>query len=190
MRKLKETLNSFFKKTAAEIKKQYGTKSDMSHLEFCTSGAAMINGLKFSFVIDNVGSSTDQGLCVSLSGDAVASGSFTASSQIELDCFINGKQTKLTKKLTAIEKNDGKKILQAKFKGLHLESGVTKEKDEEQAFDHKMRSQLKFSFVPCYTLPEDAEIMLTVYPYDNILEGAASKWIYACSDASSLTKYL
>lgn len=182
-------INEIFKKTAAEFKKQYGISNDLSRLKFCSNGAAMINGLRFSFVIDNIGGTSDSGFCVAISGDAVADGSFGAS-PIELVYGMGGKQTKLTKKLSKVVKKDGKTILQAKFSGLHLESGLTSESDEEKRFAQKMQAQLHFSFTPSYSADKDAEVMITVYPYDNILEGAANKWIYACSDPSSLIKYL
>lgn len=186
---MRSSIGDIFKKTKAEIAKQYGMKSDMTALEFCSLGAAMINGLKFSFVIDNLGGASDKGLCVALSGDAVSDGRFKASS-IELKCTVGGKQALIKKKLQPVTKKDGKLILQAKFESLHIESGLELDKEDEKRFEQKMKNQLCFEFIPEYSGSEDEEIMLTVYPYENILEGAASKWRYVCADASSLIKYL
>lgn len=186
---MKASINSVFKKVASEVDRRYGVSSDATFLTFCSLGAAMINGLPFSFVIDNIGGPSDKGLCVAVSGDAVSEGKLTAS-EIELSGLIGGKQTAIKKKLTLVEKKDGKKILQAKFSGLHIASGLKVKETDEERFSRKMKNQLKFSFTPKYDCESDAEVMLTVYPYENILNGAASKWRYACRDEGSLEKYL
>lgn len=186
---MRSSIGDIFKKTKAEIAKQYGMKSDMTSLEFCSLGAAMINGLPFSFVIDNTGEASDKGLCVAISGDVISDGRFKAS-PIVLKCMIGGKQTAIKKKLQFVTKKDGKQILQAKFEGLHIESGLELDKEDEKRFEQKMKNQLRFEFTPEYSGSEDEEIMLTVYPYENILEGAASKWRFVCADAASLVKYL
>lgn len=186
---MKSSFNDIIKKTKKEIIRQYGIKSDLTALKFCSLGAAMINGLPFSFVIDNTGGASDKGLCVAISGNAVSGGSFKAQ-QITLTGFIGGRQTVLKRKLAVVAKKDGKLILQAKFSDLHIESGLSLEKDDEKRFAQKLQNQLRFEFTPEYNGSEDEEILLTVYPYENILEGAASKWRYACSDPASLVKYL
>lgn len=186
---MRSSINDIYKKTKAEIARQYGFKNDLTALKFCSLGAAMINGLPFSFVIDNTGCESDKGLCVAISGNAVSDKSFKAS-QIELTCHVDGRQTRIKKKLVPVTKKDGKLILQAKFSGLHIESGLALDKEDEKRFVQKMKNQLRFEFTPEYSGDEDEEILLTVYPYENILEGAASKWRYACADAASLVKYL
>lgn len=181
-------MNNIFKSVKKEIDRQYGMTS-MTSLKLVSAGAAMINSLPFKFDIDNIGAASDKGFCVAISGDAVDSGDFKAK-EIELSGCIKGHQTTIKKKLTFIQKKDGKHILQAKFSDVRLESGLSDEKDKEKAFMEKLKRQLHFKLVPIYENKEDAEVMLTIYPYANILDGAISKWLSVCSDEASLIKYL
>lgn len=181
-------MNSFFKKVKAEFDRQYGQGNEVS-LSFVSLGAAMINGLPFKFDIDNKGISSDKGLCVAISGDIVSSGDFGAK-EITLSGIIGGRQTTIKKKLNLVTKKDGKIILQAKFQGIKIQNGLELDKDEEKRFEQKLKRQLHFSFIPYYDGKDDGEVMLTVYPYDNVLNGAASKWRNVCADEASLIKYL
>lgn len=181
-------MSNIFKSVKKEIEKQYG-RGDATSLRLISTGAAMIDSLPFKFDIDNVGEASDKGLCVAISGDAVNDGSFKAN-EIELSGMIKGRQTVIKKKLSFVQKKDGKFILQAKLQDVRLESGLLEEKDEEKAFMQKLKRQLHFRLVPSYKGEQDTEIMLTVYPYANILDGAVSKWINVCSDEASLVKYL
>lgn len=185
---MKSKLNGVIKSIKAEVNRQYGMTDKLTSLSFCSLGAAMINGLPFSFVIDNLGGASEKGLCVSLSGDAVTEGRLTAG-DIELRASIKGRQTLVKKKLLLVEKKDGKKILQAKFSSLYIENGIVKGESDEERFQRKLKNQLKFTFTPSYH-GKDEEVMLTVYPYESVLEGAASKWRYVCEDESSVEKYL
>lgn len=181
-------MNNIFTRVRKELEKQYGG-GNMTALRFVSLGAAMINGLPFKFDIDNIGEKSDKGLCVAISGDAIENGSFTAK-EITLSGFIGGRQTTIKKKLSLVEKKDGKHIYQAKFPDVMLESGLDLDKDEEKSFEQKLKRQLHFTFIPCYTDIEDGEVMLTVYPYANILQGAANKYRNVCADEGSLIKYL
>ncbi|MBP1572986.1 MAG: hypothetical protein J6A55_04190 [Oscillospiraceae bacterium] len=180
-------MNNIFTRVKKELERQYG--ANMPSLRFVSLGAAMIHGLPFKFDIDNVGDESDKGLCVAISGDSIENGSFTVK-DITLNCFIGGRQTTIKKKLSLVEKKDGKHVYQAKFSDITLQSGLELDKDEEKRFEQKLKRQLHFSFTPCYTDIEDGEVMLTVYPYANILEGAANKYRNVCADESSLIKYL
>lgn len=181
-------MSNFFKKVKNEVEKQYGI-GNMTSLRFVGLGAAMIHGLPFKFDIDNIGEESDKGFCIAISGDAIENGSFTAK-EITLSGFFNGRQTTIKKKLSLIEKKDGKHIYQAKFSEIKLQSGLGLDDDDEKRFEQKLKRQLHFCFTPCYTDTQDGEVMLTVYPYANVLEGAASKWRNVCADESSLIKYL
>lgn len=181
-------MNNIFSRVKKQIELQYG-KGNMPSLRFVSLGAAMIHGLPFKFDVDNIGDESDKGLCVAISGDAVENGSFTAK-EITLTGFLGGRQTTIKKKLSLVQKKDGKHIFQAKFDTIQLPGGLDLDKDEEKRFEQKLKRQLHFTFTPCYTDIEDGEVMLTVYPYANILEGAASKYRNVCADESSLIKYL
>lgn len=156
-------------------------------LKFSTCGEIMINGLPFSFGVESDGISSDKGLVVSISGEAVDSGKLTFD-KIELNLLSGAKVKSAERKLEKVTKKDGKKIYQVRFPEVFIpvcpkEPAFSFKKNQsEEDFLNRLSSEISFKVVPKYKESDESEVMITVYPIENPLDGLAVQWKNCTSD--------
>ncbi|WP_295211779.1 hypothetical protein [Ruminococcus sp.] len=153
-------------------------------LEFSTCGEVMIDGLPFAFGVESAGKASDKGLCVSISGDAVNDGRVTFS---DVEYYENhgGKITVVKYDLKLVTKSDGKKIYQAKFSKIPItekDTSVLFRKMTEEEVIQRINCEIAFKVTPHFNGDDTPEVMLTVYPYENLLTGSAVQWLNVTSD--------
>lgn len=153
-------------------------------LEFATCGEIMIDGLSFSFGVESAGAASVKGLCVSVSGEAVDSGEVTFT-DLQYHEQHGGNITVVKHDFPLVTKKDGKKIYQAKFTKIPIteySSGAFFRKVTEQDVIDRINAQISFRVTPHYSGDGLPEIMLSVYPYENPLNGSATQWLNVTSD--------
>lgn len=160
-------------------------KSKKVKLDYTTCGEIMINELPFSFGVESAGKASDQGLCVSISGESVDNGEVTFS-DLEYHEMHGGNVTIVKMEFKFVTKKDGKKIYQAKFSKIPITEFSTGmfggNKVTEETVIDRLNAEISFKVTPHYNGTEEPEIMLTVYPYENPLTGSCVKWIKVTSD--------
>lgn len=159
------------------------TASQVS-LEFCTCGEIMIDGLPFSFGVESAGKASNQGLCVSVSGEAVDKGEVTFT-DLQFHEIHGGNITIVKHSFPLVTKKDGKKIYQAKFTQIPIvecTKGSFFKKTTEQDIINRMNAQISFRVTPHYSGKDMPEVMLSVYPYENPLTGSATEWKKVTAD--------
>ncbi|WP_124097931.1 hypothetical protein [Ruminococcus sp. Marseille-P6503] len=155
-------------------------------LKFSACGEILIDGLPFAFGVESDGISSEQGLTVSLSGEAVDKGRLTFDT-IEL-YILNNEASPAVKKLEAVTKKDGKKIYRARFPEVKIPTSQKQSffsfgrRLSENEFLQRLSSEISFKTVPHYKGAEEAEVMITVYPNENPLNGLAVSWKNCTSD--------
>lgn len=171
-----------------QLKKQlHNINKPQVKLKFSTCGEILIDGLPFAFGVESDGISSDKGLTVALSGEAIDKGKLTFDT-IELNLLNNAKIKSIIKKLEAVTKNDGKKIYRARFPEVIIPVCPKqpifsfRRQLSEKEFLQKLSSEISFKTVPCYKGTEEAEVMITVYPNENPLNGLAVSWKNCTSD--------
>ncbi len=157
-------------------------------LKFTTCGEVLIDGLTYTFGVESVGLMSKKGLVVAISGDAVDSGKLVLDNIIITTGNAKGPKT-MNKKMNYITKSDGKKIYQVKCPEIcipcapQFRDDSDDEKEPEIAFLEQINSEITFKINPKYKEDEDDEIMITVYPLENVLTGAAVEWRDCTSDS-------
>lgn len=153
-------------------------------LEFAACGKVLIDGMRFSFTVTSDGKASDKGFCVSFSGEAIDSGEVTLR---DLEIFENrgGKSVPRKVSMPLIKKKDGKRIYQAKLKGLKIPDASQRRgsgQSIEDALSSIISKDIRFKVTPHYSGEEEAEVMLNVYPYENALTGSCTQWLKVTAD--------
>ena len=160
-------------------------KSKNVKLNFATCGEIMIDSLPFSFGVESAGKASDKGLCVSISGDAVDRG-LVSFSDLEYHEMHGGNVTIVKVEFRRVTKKDGKKIYQAKFDRIPITEFSTGmfggNKVTEETVINRLNAEISFKVTPHYNGTDEPEVMLTVYPYENPLNGSCVQWIKVTSD--------
>ena len=159
-------------------------KKKQVKLEFATCGEIFIDGLPFSFGVESVGIASTKGLCVAISGEAVDDGSVTFSNLEYHQKDANG-ITIVKHDFPKIVKKNGKKIYQAKFTKIPIKEAFNYsafKKTTADEFLQVINNEINFRVTPHYSGSKMPEILLTVYPYENVLTGSAAQWINCTSD--------
>ncbi len=160
--------------------------SPQVRLKFSTCGEVMIDGLPFSFGVQSIGIPSDKGLVVSISGEAVENGELTFDF-IELN-LMNGMKVKTARReFSEHIKTDGKKIYQSRFPEVVIPLGKSDplfslRRQTEEEFISQLTSEISFKTIPHYKGKEDSEVMITVYPVENPMNGLAVQWKSCTSD--------
>ena len=84
-----------------------------------------------------------------------------------------------------VTKKDGKKIYQAKFTKIPItekDTSVLFRKLTEEEVVQRLNCEIAFKVTPHFSDEDTPEVMLTVYPYENMLTGAAVQWLNVTSD--------
>ncbi|WP_051540126.1 hypothetical protein [Ruminococcus sp. FC2018] len=153
-------------------------------LDFSACGKIMIDGMRFSFSVSSDGKSSEKGLCVSFSGEAIDSGEVKLK-DLEIMQQHKGKLVPRKLSMPLVTKKDGKKIYQAKLHDLKIADAtqrVAKGQTIEDALSSIISKDISFKVTPVYSGDDEPEIMLNVYPYENALTGSCTKWLKCTSD--------
>lgn len=150
-------------------------------LKMISCGEIMINGLPYSFSLQNIGAESSAGLCVTISGDDVDSGRIRFTDLTFLK-NTGGKVSPQRHDFPLVTKKDGKKIYQARFDKLFLEEFDPSEATTEEEFLGVLRTQLTFRVTPLFEGEDMPEVMLSVYPFGDPLTGSATEWKKVTSD--------
>ena len=81
--------------------------------------------------------------------------------------------------------SDGKKIYQAKFTKIPItekDTSVLFRKLTEEEVVQRLNCEIAFKVTPHFSGEDTPEVMLTVYPYENMLTGSAVQWLKVTSD--------
>ena len=84
-----------------------------------------------------------------------------------------------------VTKKDGKKIYQAKFTKIPItekDTSVLFRKLTEEEVVQRLNCEIAFKVTPHFSGEDTPEVMLTVYPYENMLTGSAVQWLKVTSD--------
>lgn len=156
-------------------------------LKFTSCGEVLIDGLPFSFSVESDGISSDKGLIAAVSGEAVDNGSLVFD-KIEMK-IMNGSDVKSSKKkFEKVTKKDGKKIYRAKFSEAFIPEASKSDRLgfhrrlSEKEFLSGMSSEIIFKITPSYKCQDESEVMITVYPIENPLNGLAVQWKSCTAD--------
>ena len=156
-------------------------------LQFSTCGEIFIDSLPFSFGVESIGASSDKGISVSISGEAVDKG-IVKFSDLEYNEMHGGDVTVVKMNFPLVTKKDGKKIYHADFRKIPIteySTGMFGGKVTEESVISRLNAEIGFKVTPHFSATDDAqeqEVLLTVYPNENPLEGACSQWINVTSD--------
>lgn len=153
-------------------------------LRFATCGEIFIDGLPFSFGVESDGKESNKGLCVTISGEAVDKGEVTFSN-LEYHEKHGGSISIIKYDFPKIVKKDGKKIYQAKFTKIPILQTASYSffhKPTEEEILSQITSEINFKVTPHYKGKECPELLLNIYPFENVITGAASNWINCTSD--------
>lgn len=157
-------------------------------ISYC--GEILINGLPFSFTAVSAGSASDKGLVVSFSGEAVDKG-MVAFEKIEAVTACGQTTERIEKNPVLITKKDGKKIYQTRFTEIPIPAAAKgsgfRIKRSREDFFKSVSSEIAFRVVPRYSLNKECEIMITVYPIANPLNGLSVIWKSCTSDKDYFT---
>lgn len=159
-------------------------------LKISSCGEILIDGLPFSFTVASAGSASDKGLVVSFSGEAVDKGIVTFE-KIEAVTACGQTAEKTEKNPEFITKKDGKRIYQTRFTDLPIPAAAKSPgfrlKRRREDFFKSVSSEIAFRTVPHYSLSEECEIMITVYPIAAPLNGLSVIWKSCTSDKDYFT---
>ena len=141
-------------------------------LRLLPNSGIMINGLESTFIGESVGRGSNKGFAVSITGDEIDRDRLRFST-ITMTAGSGSKNTSITKKLTRIQKNDGKYAYQAKFQSTTIpEAEDMSGMDKLDALMAGSSNQFVFRVTPFYEGEKETEVMITLYPYESILTGA------------------
>jgi hypothetical protein len=152
-----------------------GNKSQqMPKIKLSALGEKMYNTLTYSFSIMNIGGETKNGFSVSLAGEAVDEGGLRAKELV----IQRMNALKETVPFEKVIKKDGRIAYIAKAAEQTLKSCKETEakRGTEQYFIESMQKQITLRFECIYDDTKDREVLLTVFPHDDILTGADSVW--------------
>ena len=172
-------MSKLIEKAASKL----GLRLNAIKLSFTACGEVMINGLPFSFGIESLTDGSEMGFCVTFSGEAIDSGALKLSG-FERHRMVGGKRSAVKTDLPLVVKKDGKKIYQARFEGFALtgRQGRSLKKATGQELISSLDDQVDFSVTPHYSGTDTPDVMLSIYPFENPLNGSATKWLNVTAD--------
>ena len=153
----------------------------------------MADGTSYLFSIESVGKASDKGFFISISGDAVDQGS-ARFDNIELH-RLKGVKFEVTKySLKKIEKKEGGFAYQLSLRNFDIPENendgiweIFKKKDDSSPMK-KIQKEIQFKLGVKYTGDKESDVLIGVFPYENILSGAASKWVKITPDKDYFKK--
>ena len=143
-------------------------------LRLLQNSGIMINGLEFTFMGESIGRESNKGFAVSITGDEIDKDRLRLST-ITMTAGSGAKNTSITKKLTRIQKSDGKYAYQAKFPNTYIpEAEDMSGMDKLEQLMAGSKNQFVFKLTPFYEGEKETEVMITLFPYESVLTGAAT----------------
>ncbi len=152
-------------------------------MKFSTISKEAFDGVNFIFSVETDGKSSDKGFFISISGDAVDNGELKLD-KIELHRLKGVKFEVVKYGLKKIEKKDGGFAYQLSLKNFHipqkesysqtlLKFNGNKEKADISKFENEIQFKMNISF----SGKNDSEMLVGVFPYENILNGCCTQWV-------------
>ena len=153
-------------------------------LRLLQNSGIMINGLEFTFMGESIGRESSKGFAVSLTCDEIDKDRLRFST-ITMTAGSGVKNKSITKKLERVKKSDGKYAYQAKFPNIHIpEAEDLSGMDKLEQLMAGSKNQFVFKLTPHYEGEKECEVMITFYPYESILTGAATLYKKVTSNSN------
>ena len=162
-------------------------------LRLLQNSGIMINGLEFTFMGESIGKASGKGFAVSITGDEIDKDRLKFST-ITMTAGSGPKNSSNTKKLIRTQKSDGRYAYQAKFQNTPIpEAEDVSGMDKLEQLMAGSKNQFVFKLTPFYEGEKETEVMITIYPFESILTGAATLYKKVTSNsnyyADSLKKH-
>lgn len=174
--------------------KLFKRKTPAVKLSFSSSGDVLADSNPFLFTVSSIGKASDKGFLISISGDAVNDGSLRLD-KIELHRLKGVKFEVAKYGLKRTAKKDGGYAYQLSLKNFHLPEGESSfqgilnlKGTSRRSELSKIENEIQFKLTPSYSGDKTSEILIGVFPYENILDGAASKWVKVTPDKDYFKK--
>lgn len=155
-------------------------------LELNVAGTVLINSFVYTIGFQSIGKPSSKGFALSVAGEGVKNG--LELEWAELHYFKNGKEKTLKKRFETSKNKSNEKVFMLRMSEIALPSGNANstfgEQNKQKVFMEQTLTQFTIKFSGTYTNKQDSELLVTVYPYENIIEGASSKWIECTCDES------
>lgn len=173
-------LSKLFKKREGEVS-----------LGFSSIGKAMADSCPFIFSVESTGKRSDRGFMLAVSGEAVDNGSLKLD-MVELH-RLKGNKFEISKYgFKRTEKKDGGFAYQLSLKNFFIPEGNFrrgfKKADKGRNEMDRISKEIQFKFVPKYSGGKSCDVLIGIFPYENIISGGASQWIKLSPDKDCLKK--
>lgn len=152
-------------------------------LKFSTISKEAFNGVNYLFSVGTDGKASDKGFFISISGDAIDSGELKLE-RIELHRLKGVKFEVVKYGLKKIEKKDGGFAYQLSLKNFYIPQKESFSQtllkfngDREKANLSRIENEIQFKLSISYTSDKDSEMLVGVFPYENIISGACTQWV-------------
>lgn len=182
---MKKKANAFPKINIMETAKSL-MLPDSVKLEINAAGKVLINSLVYTVGFQSIGKPSGKGFALSVAGEGVKNG--LELDWAELHYFKNGKEKVIKKRFETSKNKSDEKVFILRMSEIALPSGNTDysfgEQNKQKLFMEQTLTQFTIKFSGTYTHEQDSELLVTVYPYENVIEGASSKWIDCTHDES------
>ncbi|MBE6836391.1 MAG: hypothetical protein E7509_00100 [Ruminococcus sp.] len=153
----------------------------------------MVDSCSYLFSIESTGSASSKGFFISISGDAVDDGTAKFDS-IELH-RLKGIKFEVTKYgLKKLEKKEGGFTYQLSLRNFDIPEkgncgflGLFK-KDDSLSDMNRIEKEIQFKLNVSYSGDKESDVLIGVFPYENVISGAASKWVTISPDKDYFKK--
>ena len=153
-------------------------------LRLLPNNGIMINGLEFTVIGESIGRESSKGFAISITGDEIDKDRLKFTT-ITMKAGSGAKNTAITKRLTRALKSDGKYAYQAKFPNTFIpEAEDLSGMDKLEQLMAGSRNQFVFKLTPYYEGERETEVMITFYPYESVLTGAATLYKKVTSNSN------
>lgn len=153
-------------------------------LRLLQNSGVMINGLEFTFMAESIGKASGKGFVLSLSCDEIDMDKLKFTTVTLIAGAIDKKRT-VTRRLERSKKSDGKYIYSARFSGIEIpEAHAQSKKERLEALINGTQNQFVFKLTPHYQGEEECEVMITLYPLESVLTGAATLYKKVTSNSN------
>lgn len=151
-------------------------------LKLSAFGEKIYNGMLYSVSIENCGAESTKGFCLSIAGDAVDNGGLTVK-KLQIHRIEGIKATVKEIPFVRVEKKSGGIAFMARAENEYLPYAITlkgfefpTEKRAEELMVARLQNEISLKFVCSYTDDIEREVLITVFPFENVLTGADCAW--------------
>ena len=171
----------------------FGKKKSEVKLGFSSGGEVMVDSVSYLFSIESKGKASDKGFMISISGDAVNDGTAKFES-IELH-RLKGVKFEIKKySLKKVEKKEGGICYQLTLGNFDIPENESDgiwdilRKDDRNSEMDKIKKEIQFKLSVSYTGNSESEVLIGVFPLENIISGGATKWVKISPDKDYFKK--